>query len=322
MKLLYIGVCRENLEKFYPEYIAGEFREGHITREELVETIEKDGIDVLMVDVFNFVFDSALLEELRGRVRQINFLYQSVSSLIDCDKAAECDIKITKLPDDVYCNEVAEFALAQLLCASKGLVQFDQSVRQGQWDQALTTNLTLRGKTLGVVGFGNIGRRIVELCGCWGMEILVVKRDLARHPSIANVSWVGIDQLLQESDCVVLAVPLTEETRQMLDEKTIQRMKRHAILINVSRGDLVDEEAVIAALKDGHLGYYCAHVFRQEPLPIGDPLSTCEKTILSPHVAWCTGETLRRSFELWSKQLIPNDLGGAGRSSLSSKGMA
>ncbi|WPL15964.1 Glycerate dehydrogenase [Thiorhodovibrio winogradskyi] len=305
MNLLYIGVCREHLENHYPLYHPGQFMASHFSAEELIARVRDDNIDVLMVDVIHLAFDRALLRQLRGQIRQINFLYQSVSSLVDLEEAHHCGILVTKLPDDVYCNEVAEFVIAQLLCACKGMIKFDASMRGGTWNQAITTNQSLRGKTLGVVGFGHIGRRIIQLCSTWDMRLLVSKRDCSNHPMTDNATCVELQVLLEESDFVALAVPLTQETRGLLNSENIERMKHNAILINVSRGDIVDESAVSNALLTGRLGYYCADVFSQEPLAQGHPFLSNESTILSPHVAWSTEGTLKKSFHIWSNQVLP-----------------
>ena len=120
MKLLYIGVCKENLEKYYPSYIKGDFLKDTYTEEELVDVVIRKNINVLMVDVFSSTFTVPLLEKLQGRIKLINCLYQSIDSLIDLKDADFCGIEVRKLPDNIYCNEVAEFAITQLLCACKG----------------------------------------------------------------------------------------------------------------------------------------------------------------------------------------------------------
>ncbi|MGD9169655.1 MAG: D-isomer specific 2-hydroxyacid dehydrogenase family protein [Candidatus Thiodiazotropha sp.] len=305
MNLLYIGVCKENLKQYYPAYIPGVFLDKDFTEEELLTLVHEQDIDVLMVDVIPLRFTKALLQRLQGRIRQINFLYQSITSLIDVEAAQECGIKITKLPDEVYCNEVAEFSMTQLLCACKGILQYDRSMRHGEWNQAANTNRSLQGKTLGIVGFGNIGQRIAELSQNWGMKILVTKRDLTSHPSILNITWVEFNELLRQSDFVIFALPLCPTTYRMLNADNIDLLKDGAIVINVSRGDIVDEEAISAALSTGKLGTYCSDVFSREPLGQDHPFAASEHTILSPHVAWVTEETLRRSFQLWSEQVNP-----------------
>jgi phosphoglycerate dehydrogenase-like enzyme len=306
MNLLYIGVCKENLKRYYPAYHQGVFLDNNFTEDELLTLVHEQEINVLMVDVFSLTFTKPLLQRLKGRIRQINFLYQSIASLIDLEAAEQCGIKITKLPDNVYCNEVAEFSMAQLLCACKGTLQYDKSMRQGEWNQSASTNHSLHGKALGIVGFGNIGQRIVELCQNWGMKILVTKRDLTSQPSTPNVTWVEFNELLGQSDFIIFALPLSRTTYRMLNADNIHRLKKGAIVINVSRGDIVDEEVISAALSTGNLRKYCSDVFSHEPLVQDHPFATSEHTILSPHIAWVTEETLKRSFQLWFEQVKPD----------------
>lgn len=298
-KLLYIGVCKDNLEKYYPSYISGIFLEGTFTDTELVEVVKRERITILMVDVFHLTFTKSLLRQLKGHIQLINFSYQSIDSLIDLNAAKNCDIAVRKLPDDIYCNEVAEFAVTQLLCACKGIIQFDQSVKNGEWNQAVNTNVSLQGKTLGVVGFGNIGKRIVELCENWGMNILITRKNIHNSPFIANTTFVEFSRLVEESNFIILALPITKDTFQLLDEKHIQNLKESSILINISRGDIVDESAVFKSLQSGRIHRYCTDVFSHEPINKGHVLLKSDKTILSPHIAWATEDTLKKTYKIW-----------------------
>ncbi|SFL84827.1 2-hydroxyacid dehydrogenase [Nitrosomonas communis] len=303
MKLLYIGVCKENLEKYYPSYIKGEFLEGTFTEGELVNTIKIKNIDVLMIDVFHLTFSKYLLQQLKGQVKLINFQYQSIDSLIDLDEAKNCGIEVLSLPKDLYCNEVAEFAVTQLLCACKNMIQFDKSVKNGEWNQATSTNFTLRGKTLGVVGFGKIGRRIVELCNGWGMKILVTRKHLNKDEDIENVTFVNFPYLIENSHFIIFALPIKSDTFHMLNESHVEKICSNSIIVNISRGNIVDEIAIAKSLRSGKLHRYCADVFSHEPINIDHPLLKSEKTLLSPHIAWATEETLKKTFNVWFHQM-------------------
>ncbi len=302
MKLLYIGVCRENLEKYYPSYIRGEFLKDTFTDAELADAVTLGNIDVLMVDVFNTTFTASLLQQLKGRIKLINFLYQSIDSLIDLKEAENCSIEVRKLPDDIYCNEVAEFAVAQLLCACKGTIQFDKSVKNGEWNQAINTNFSLRGKTLGVVGFGNIGRRIVRLCENWGMNILVTRKNMDKSQYVPNVTFVDFSDLIENSNYIIFALPINKDTFQMLNENRMEKLKENSIIVNISRGDIVDENAIYESLRSGRLYKYCTDVFSQEPANKDNVLLNSDKTILSPHVAWATEDTMEKAYSVWFDQ--------------------
>ena len=304
MKLLYIGVCKEILEGHYPSYTKGEFLEDAYTEDELVDVVIRRHIDVLMVDVLSTTFAAPLLQQLKGRIKLINFLYQSIDSLIDLEEAARCGIAVRKLPDNMYCNEVAEFALAQLLCACKGTIEFDGSIKNGEWNQAVHTNLSVRGKTLGIVGFGNIGRRIIELCGNWGMDILVTRKHSDRQQHVPNVTFADFHDLVEKSDFIIFAVPLNDGTFHMFNRNHIDRLKRDSIMVNISRGNVVDENAIHEALQSGRLHRYCTDVFSQEPVNEGHVFLNNDKTIVSPHVAWATDDTLQKTYSVWFDQTI------------------
>jgi len=303
MNLLYIGVSKENLEKYYPSYIKGEFLVDTYTEDELVDVVIGNNINVLMVDVFSTTFTASLLQQLKGHIKLINLSYQSIDSLIDVEAAAACGIEVRKLPDDIYCNEVAEFAITQLLCACKGTIEFNESIKNGEWNQAIHTNISVRGKTLGIVGFGNIAKRIIELCENWGMNIVVTRKHLNTHDA-PNVTFVEFPDLIERSDFIILAVPLKEDTFQMLNRTHIDKLRSNSIIVNISRGNVVDENAIYEALRSGKLYRYCADVFSQEPMNEDHVFLNNDKTIVSPHVAWATEDTLRKTYGVWFGQTI------------------
>jgi phosphoglycerate dehydrogenase-like enzyme len=302
MRLLYIGVCKENLEKFYPSYIKGEFFKDRFTDAELVNEVILKNINVLMVDVFHSTFTGSLLQQLKGRINLINCLYQSIDSLIDIKEAENCGIDVRKLPGDIYCNEVAEFAVAQLLCACKGTIQFDHSIKHGEWNQAVNANFSLYGKTLGVVGFGNIGKRIVALCENWGMNVLVSRKHFIKNQYVANVKFVDFSDLIENSNYIIFAVPLNKDTFHMFNENYIGRLTENAIIVNISRGSVVDENAINESLRTGKLSKYCTDVYSREPINRDHVFLGSDKTILSPHVAWATEDSMRKAYGVWFGQ--------------------
>ena len=304
MRLLYIGVCKENLEKYYPSYIKGEFLEDTYTEDELIGVVIRKNINVLMVDVFSTTFTASLLQQLKGRIKLINFLYQSIDSLIDLKEAESCGIETRKLPDDIYCNEVAEFAITQLFCACKGTIEFNESIKNGEWNQAINANLSIRGKTLGIVGFGNIGKCIIKLCENWGMNIIVTRKHLNKQQYAPNVTFANFSDLIENSNFIIFAVPLNEDTFQMFNKNHMDKLRRNSIIVNISRGNVVDENAIYEALRSGKLYRYCTDVFSQEPINEDHVFLNSDKTIVSPHVAWATEDTLQKTYGVWFDQTI------------------
>ena len=180
---------------------------------------------------------------------------------------------------------VAEYVLMAMLGLAKNARRMFASQDAGQWDR-FELGL-LRGKTLGIVGFGAIGREVAGMAGGFGMRILATKRRL--EPEARLPDWVlpsdQIGRLLQESDYVVLSVPATPETIGMIGPEQMAAMRPSAHLINVSRGDVVDEPALIDALQQGRLAGAALDVFRTEPLPGDSPLWGMPNVLLSAHIA-------------------------------------
>jgi glycerate dehydrogenase len=303
MNLLYIGVCKESLEEYYPSYIRGEFLKGTYAEDKLVDAVIKNNINVLMVDVFSSTFTLSLLQRLKGHVKLINCLYQSIAPLINLQDAESCGIEVKKLPDDIYCNEVAEYAVAQLLCACKGIIEFNGSIKSGEWNQVKTTNISIRGKTLGIVGFGNIGKKIIKLVKNWEMDILVTRKHSHLDHNFTGVTFVDFPVLIQNCNFIVFALPLTSSSFHMFNKDHVELLKTNSIIINISRGNVVDERAIHEALESGNLYRYCTDVFSQEPINSDNIFLKSDKTILSPHVAWATEDTLKKAYSIWFDQI-------------------
>ncbi|MFZ1814341.1 MAG: hydroxyacid dehydrogenase [Rhizobiaceae bacterium] len=164
----------------------------------------------------------------------------------------------------------------------------------GQWPRQACAGRELAGKTLGLVGFGAIARDMAKLASGLGMTIVAHDPFVkAGDPSLGTVTLVGFETLLSTCDVVSLHVPLSEGTRHLIDGKALRRMKRDAILINAARGGVVDEAALVDALKEGHLGGAALDVFENEPLSAdeGQKFANVPNLILTPHVAGVTVES-------------------------------
>jgi len=179
---------------------------------------------------------------------------------------------------------VAEHAVALLLAVSRFLVQRNDEIHRGLWERRCS--LPLREKTLGLVGLGRIGRSVVVRAEAFRMRLLAHEafpdREFARRHGI---ELVDLDTLLARSDYVTLHVPLTEETRGLINRRTLSRMKPGALLVNTSRGGLVVEEDLVDALKSGHLGGAGLDVFVQEPIQGDHPLLNLDNVLVSDHTA-------------------------------------
>ncbi len=193
---------------------------------------------------------------------------------------------------------VAEHTLLLILAVYRRLVVADTKLRQGIWLQwgLRSTSFELAGKTLGVIGFGRIGQAVAKRAHAFETQILCYDPYLKQRPREADM-WGGkevpLTDLLRQSDIVTLHVPTTDETRRFMSTPEFERMKRSAILINTSRGAIVDEAALIKALEAGTIAGAGLDVFEQEPIAPDNPLLKMDNVILTPHIAAGTVDALR-----------------------------
>ena len=199
---------------------------------------------------------------------------------IDVPAARARGIIVTNTPD-VLTEAVAEFTWALILAAARRLGEGERLVRAGRWkgwalDFMLGTEL--RGKQLGIIGRGRIGRAVAAKAAAFGMTTAFAKHDLS------------LDELLISSDVISIHTPLTPQTRHLIDRRALARMKRTAILVNTSRGPVVDEEGLAWALKERLIAAAALDVFEREPV-VHDALLTLENVVLAPHLGSATRET-------------------------------
>ncbi len=215
---------------------------------------------------------------------------------IDLEAAREHGVVVTNVPD--YCvEEVADHAMALLLAAARRIVTGSEIVRAGGWgvDELVPVH-RLRGRTLGLLGYGRIASQVASRAQAFGLRVAAFDPYVPESEVGADeVDPKGIlEELLGASDYVSVHVPLTDSTRSLLNSETIARMKRGAVLINTSRGPVVSTEAVIEALRVGHLAAACLDVFEVEPPDVAT-LRDVPNLIATPHSAFYSEESLRES---------------------------
>ena len=219
-------------------------------------------------------------------------------NVVDVEAARERGIIVTNVP--AYSTEsVAQMAFAHLLTVTNRTEHYAIQNRNGKWTSCpdfayWDTPLTeLAGKTFGIVGLGNIGKRVAAIAQAFGMKVLAyTSKRVEDLPS--GIIKRTMAELLEESDVVSLHCPLTPDTRHLINRETIQIMKPSAILINTGRGPLVNDQDVADALNDGRLRAYCADVLSEEPPRADNPLLQCENAFITPHIAWATEEARTR----------------------------
>ncbi len=208
---------------------------------------------------------------------------------VDLPRAAAKGITVCNCPG--YSDHtVAEHALALLFAAARQVPRLDADLRAGRWNQS-SMGMGLEGRLLGVVGFGGIGQRFAALAKAIGMRVMAWTRspDPARARA-AGVEFAALDRLLAECDAISLHVAGTPETEGLIDAAAIARMKPGAVLVNTARGELVDEDALIDALRSGRLRAAGIDVYREEPLPASHPFLALDNVVLTPHVGYNTPE--------------------------------
>jgi phosphoglycerate dehydrogenase-like enzyme len=203
----------------------------------------------------------------------------------------------------VHAVPLAEWSIFGLLAFAKGLPRLRLDATQRSWEHYPTGEL--RGQTLLVVGVGAIGAEVARLASAFGMRVIGVKRDLAEQvPHVESVHPPEqLRELVNGADAIVVTLPLTDETRGLIDRETIERMRDGAVFVNVGRGKVVDEDALIDALQAGKLAGAALDVTAKEPLPPESPLWELENVIISPHTAALSWHENERIVELFAENL-------------------
>ena len=217
--------------------------------------------------------------------------------LIDIAAARDRGIAVANTPG-ANAPAVAEMALTLMLGALRRLSLLDRTTRSGGWaiDPVIQRQMgEIGGRTIGLVGYGSIPSRLAPVLAAMGARVLYT----ARTPKTeARADWRSLPDLLAEADIVSLHVPLTPQTERMIDGAAIARMKPGAILVNTARGALVDEAALVEALRSGRLAAAGLDVFAAEPVKSDNPLLALDNVVVAPHAAWMTAETMDRCFAM------------------------
>lgn len=211
---------------------------------------------------------------------------------IDVESATARGIAVANMPG-ANAQSVAEGALLLMLAALRRLPELDRATRAGDgWPSDPTLGETVRdvgGGTVGLVGYGNIAKRVETIVTAMGAAVVHTSTRDDGHPG-----WRSLDDLFAESDIVSLHLPLTDATAGLIGREALARMKPGAVLVNTSRGPIVDEDALVDALRTGRLAAAGLDVFAVEPVPADNPLLRLTNVVLTPHVTWYTADTMRR----------------------------
>ena len=302
MKLLIVLHHRFELWRA-PQWLAGRLQKD-FPQIEIVDLPSYEEIDAQIGDA-EIVIGWSLRSEQLQSARQLRWIHSPAAAVhqLMLPEVVNSNIVLTN-GRDINGPVVAEHVIALILALAKNLPQLVRLQQRRLWGQEIIWNRSphpreIAGATLGLVGLGSIGSRVAEHAAALGMRVLAVRENL-RKPIPEGVERVlalsDIDQLISQSDYVALTVPVTPATRQLMNAARFARMKPDACLINVGRGPLVDEAALLAALLEGRIGGAALDVFEQEPLPTDSPLWDLENLLITPHTAGLTERLWERQY--------------------------
>jgi phosphoglycerate dehydrogenase-like enzyme len=251
------------------------------------------GFDALVANRERTRFDAALLAQLPD----VRIIAQTGNHAYHIDlAAAEARGIVVAKATGGFSNGAAELAFGLAMAVMRRIPASDAAMRRGEWQAPMTR--VLHGKTLGIVGLGRIGRHVAAIARAFGMRVLAWSPRLDdAAAAAAGAQRMELDALLAASDVVSIHATLSAESRGLIDARRLALMKRTAVLVNTARGPIVDEAALVAALRDHRIAGAGLDVFDVEPLPQGHPLASLPNTVLTPHLGWPTDEAYERFAE-------------------------
>jgi len=246
-------------------------------------------------------------KDVLSRLDRLKFiaLLSTGYNVVDCEYAKKMGVPVSNIPT-YSTSAVAQLTFSFILEFTNAVSLHSASVHNGEWENCedfcyWKTPLTeLENKTLGIIGFGKIGRAVADIAAGFNMRVLAVSGHETDQSGRKNFSWTNIDTLLSESDFVTLHCPLTEKTTGMVNGSFISKMKDGAILINTSRGPVLNEQAVADALNSGKLAGAGVDVLSTEPPKPDNPLLKAKNCLITPHIAWAGYETRKRLIDVFA----------------------
>lgn len=255
-------------------------------RNELLRRVQGHGI-ILGNEL---VYDAALLGECHD-LRTIIYLGTGASAFIDLDACARYDIRVHAI-HGYGDRTVAEHAIALMFAVYRDIGRQHHAMRSGGWGGNPIGEL--RGKTLGIIGLGAIGREVARMARALGMRMIAWSRKPSDEEGVAHSS---LEVVLSQADIISLHLALTPETRGIIGAQALDRLRPGAVVINTARGALIDEAELVARLNDGRIAGAGIDVFEIEPLPVNHPLRSARNVVLSSHTGWESSESVARLIE-------------------------
>jgi phosphoglycerate dehydrogenase-like enzyme len=269
------------------------------------EGIADEPVDEVEVLLRGWSLGGDALDRLVGRAPKLRWIHSVAvgveSTLTPCVRLRGLTVTNGR---GVFSQPIAEYVMTMILAICRRLPQLIELQRERTWQPIEAVELA--DTTIGLLGMGGIGREVARLAGPFGPRIVAIRRRPNAAP-VAGVEVLGglgaMPELLAVSDFVVLALPLTGETEAVIDDEALAKVKRGAWLINVARGALVDELALLRALRGDRLGGAVLDTFREEPLPETSPFFRLSNCIVTPHTSWSSAAVLDRTFDVFCENL-------------------
>lgn len=263
------------------------------------------GANILIIN--KTVVTREILDALSPELEYIG-LQSTGYNVVDCDYARKLGITVCNIP--AYSTKaVAQLVFAFILQVTNEVALHSNAVKNGEWCTCpdfcfWKTPLTeLDSKIIGIIGFGSIGRRVAKLAEAFDMKVLAYAPRPKDKGELKTVEFVDLDTLLKNSDIITCHCPLTEETKGMINEENISKMKKSAIFINTSRGPVVDEKALADALNSEKIKAACLDVLETEPALESNPLLKAKNCYITPHIAWAAHETRARLLKILEENI-------------------
>lgn len=275
-----------------PWYATGEIAEAAGAEDEIVEAIQ--GVDVLVTHL------APVTERVLAAADRLRLVAtpRGGPTNVDLDAATRHGVAVVNLPGR-NARAVAEFTVGILIAGQRNIARSHARMREGEWTGDLyrydEAGPELAGQTVGLVGLGQVGTRVADLLRAFGVRLLA--SDPYIDPDVATergVRLVGLDELVESSDIISLHARLTPETRRMIDEKVLDRVRPGTYLVNTARGDLVDHDALVEALRSGRLSGAALDVYAEEPPATDDPLRTMPQVVAVSHLAGASRDVAHR----------------------------
>lgn len=248
------------------------------------------GADIVLVNKVKL--DKEIIDKMEAKYIG---LLSTGFDVVDIQAAKEKGIIVTNVPT-YGTDAVAQMTFAHILNLFSHVDNHNISVKEGEWESSVDFTywnaqlVQLAGKTLGLIGYGNIGESVAKIGKAFGLNIISHTRSKTSIDSTEDVEFVSLDELLKISDIISLHCPLNPGTEKIINAKNIEKMKDGVIIINTSRGGLIDEEALAKALKVGKVKAAGLDVVSVEPILKTNPLLKCDNAIITPHIAWAAKE--------------------------------